>query len=231
MNKGKKLIIFDFDDTLIYTNDIFVESKKYFYQMMQEFGLYDDNLPDKLNEFDIKNVKTLGGLKKECFPLALKQTYRYYCKQYQRPYSESQGNSFLEMGYRVYSEPVRIVPGALDLLEELSGYNILVLLTQGDGKLQRSRIKSSGICKYFHSYHIVDRKNEIDFLNILERYEVPKSSSWSIGNSIRYDINPAIKAGINAIHVEIPCWDYELVDATGEYYSVNNLKDCKKYLY
>ena len=231
MNKDKNLIIFDFDDTLIYTNNIFVDTKRLFYKKMQEFGLYDDNLPVTLNEFDIKNVNDFGGLKKECFPLALKQTYEYYCKLFNRPYSLSQGESFLRMGYQVYNEPVKIVPGANELLSELSDNNILVLLTQGDEELQSSRIKESGLHKYFKSHHIVDKKKEKDYLNIIEKYTFSKSFSWSIGNSIRYDINPALKAGIKAIHVEIPCWDYEFVDAVGEYYSVDNLLDCKKYLY
>lgn len=225
-----RIIVFDFDDTLVYTNEIFLKAKSSYYQYMRKLGLYDDDLPRVLNDFDITNVKEKGGLKKECFPLALQQAYEYYCQIKSQPISAAQRDDFWTLGYNVYQEPAKAVPGARELLSELKDSYSLILLTQGDQDLQKARIEESGFVDFFESYYIVHRKDAGDYMRILADYQADPSVCWSIGNSIRYDVNPALLAGLNVIHIDIPCWDFEHVEPLGSFFSVKRLEECRQYL-
>ena len=46
-------------------------------------------------------------------------------------------------------------------------------------------------------------------MEIVRNEGIDRRESWSIGNSIRSDINPAIRIGMKAIWIPTPTWDFE----------------------
>lgn len=54
-------IIFDFDDTLVYTNEQFTKAKELFFQELHQLGLLVPDWAQVLDRYDIANVKAAGG--------------------------------------------------------------------------------------------------------------------------------------------------------------------------
>ncbi len=229
---GKRAVIFDFDDTLVHTNVVFERVKAAFAQEMAALGLADAELLPVLNRFDVENVRRHGGLAKECFPHALRQTYAEYCRRAGLPCDRLQAEIFENWGWSVFDAPVEPVEGAHEVLETLrrAGWT-LFLLTQGDRQTQEKRLAAAGMNGYFHKYYITHAKSKADFLLPLAEYDLPATACWSVGNSIRADMNPALAVGLRAIHVCHECWDYEHAQPAGFFYQVERLADCLPILF
>ncbi|MGI6360792.1 MAG: HAD family hydrolase [Bacillota bacterium] len=228
----KKAIIFDFDDTLVCTNDVFNHTKDHFYQLMDKWQLSDERIAEVLNTIDIANVKKAGGLTVSCFPRALRQTYLYYCRKKGQVFQTEKANLCEQLGWQVFEEKPLLMPGTIELLEFVKQQSYqLYLLTQGDAQLQRHRLQMSGIMPYFKDYRIVKAKKKQHFSQFVKAKNLLPQQVWSIGNSLRSDINPALAAGLSAIHVQIDCWDYETATTScGGYYTAADLKECKNIL-
>jgi len=219
-------VLFDFDDTLVYTNQIFDQAKDRFYSAMDSLELRDEKIDQILNDFDIANVRRHGGFHKECFPLALRQTYEYYCKLQGKDIIEEKANDFERLGWQVYDEPAELIPGALEILQSLSQHYTLFLLTQGDDFIQKDRMEKSGLLPFFYRSYIFHAKNAQAYQKIIMEHNIDAASSWSIGNSLRSDVNPSIQAGLRAIHINNYSWDYEHEEALGFYYQASDLSQC-----
>ena len=223
-------IIFDFDDTLVYTNILFDQAKQAFYQRMAVLGLGDDHLSQTLNDFDIANVQAFGGMVKECFPLALGQTYKFYASKVGLKASPAEVENVENMGWQVFSRPLITLPGAVNLLKALQGNYRLFLLTQGDPVLQQERLAQSGLASFFTDCRVCKIKTAQSFGEVALINGLRPGDCWSIGNSLRSDIKPALTAGLRAIHLKTDGWDYEKQTPQGFFYAAKSLKDCGKYL-
>ena len=220
-------IIFDFDDTLVYTNQVFDRIKNEFIAEMQAMRLADEQILTVLNQFDIANVQKYGGFFKECFPFALGETYAFYCTKYGVQPDFGQKARFIRLGESAYEVQPEEVPQARQLLAKLRKADFLLfLLTKGDPALQQERLAKSGLWAYFHSIEIVPQKTTMSFANLLKAQQLLAKKSWSIGNSIKADINTALVLGLNCIHVPNPSWDFETEPAVGDYYVAERLLDC-----
>ncbi len=222
-------VIFDFDDTLVVTNPVFEQVKASFYHRMAQLGLADGDLPQVLNEYDIANVRQAGGLAQHCFPLALEQTYQAYCRRKQVAWRPEQAAEFATWGYSVFAQTPRLLPSAQELLTWLAARAPLFLLTQGEKETQTWRLQASGLLAYFERTYIVKAKTAADFARILQENRLPAASTWSIGNSLRTDIYPALTLGMPAVQVDIDCWDYDSAcseEAPGVFGRVENLAGC-----
>lgn len=114
-------ILFDFDDTLVETTVYFNVAKDRFAGIMEGLGFPPEEALNALNRFDIENVRKCGGFFKQCFPEALGQTYEFYCKSYGVAHERLRRKEIEGLGWWVFSQPVRPVPGAEDVLSSLHG--------------------------------------------------------------------------------------------------------------
>src|SRR5205823_6619790 len=100
--------------------------------------------------------------------------------------------------------------GARDALLHLRARGAkLALLTKGDLDVQRRRIARSGIADMFDVIHIVGEKLTAAFRNIVADLKVEPKDAWSVGNSIRSDILPAVDAGLRAVWIDAHVWEHE----------------------
>ena len=60
--------------------------------------------------------------------------------------------------------------------------------------------------------------------------QINPHNAWSIGNSMKADINHALRIGMNGIHVPNPSWDYEEEEAIGDYLVADCLWDCIRFI-
>jgi putative hydrolase of the HAD superfamily len=197
---------------------------------MEDWELSDDRLQEVLNNFDIENVKKCGGFAKECFPNALVETYLYYCAVFKRKQSRKHIKELEDLGWKVLYEKPVVVDGARELLKKLKQAYRLFLITKGDQDLQLLKISQSGLGEFFYQVYVVLEKDCRVYQQLIGEHGIAAHRSWSVGNSIKADINPALAAGINCIHVLAPSWDFEYAEPIGEYYSVKNLHEVAEIL-
>jgi putative hydrolase of the HAD superfamily len=88
------------------------------------------------------------------------------------------------------------------------GYR-LGLLTKGDPHVQQKRIAESNLANFFDAISIVNLKSRDSFRDVVDQLGGTPLSTWSIGNSLKSDILPALSAGLRAIWLDAHVWEYE----------------------
>lgn len=229
----KKLLIFDLDDTLIYTHNVYLQVTAEVIDRMEELGIIDENLYYTLDSFDQETVEEDGCFKQDAFPRAVHKTYDFYCQKLNLEYDEEVAAELNEIAWEINSLKYELVEGAKDLLDVLAENpdNEMVLLTRGDDEIQNKKIKDNGLQNYFDETIVVPSKTNRTYEDIIAKYGFTSKNTWIIGNSIRSEIIPANSIGANAILVSVTdCWDYENVETEINCPKVNRLIDCLDYI-
>jgi putative hydrolase of the HAD superfamily len=110
----------------------------------------------------------------------------------------------------VFTRPARLVDAVREVLATLLANDWrLVMQTSGDEEIQHHRIAESELSGFFSEIRIVPKKSPETFQAILEADGRPVGQTWSVGNSLPSDINPALRAHMNAIWVPAHIWEHE----------------------
>jgi putative hydrolase of the HAD superfamily len=225
-------VIFDGDDTLWETQSIYNRSKKQFFSEMENLGFSRKRVEAEFEKIDIANVNILG-FSKHRFPKSMADTYRALCLEQNKPANKTIGDRFMDIGLSTFKKRPRFLPGATEVLEELSKRKLkLILATKGDPKIQKEKILLANVNRYFHKIYIFPHKGEREIQKVVDECLINPALSWSIGNSVKSDVNPALKIGMKAIWVQRRTWDYELeqlLDREGLFLA-NSMKDVMKIL-
>lgn len=214
----KQQIMFDLDDTLIYCN-------KYFFHVIEQFvdamtSWFGHRPPvtaqavrDKQTEMDVALIDQTG-FKSEHFPQSFLETYAYFSDLTGRARAKSEEQFLWKLGLGVYEHETEPYPNMKDTLERLAdaGHE-LHLYTGGETKIQKRKIDAMGLEQYFGPrIYIRQLKNNEALERILAEGAFDRERTWMIGNSIRTDVVPALKAGIHAIHIRSQQeWHYNVV--------------------
>ncbi|HYK90061.1 MAG TPA: HAD family hydrolase [Acidobacteriota bacterium] len=119
-------------------------------------------------------------------------------------------NTVEAMALDILDHPLELLDGVPETLAYLSAHHSLFLVTKGDFREQRRKIRDSGLRPYFKGVEILDHKNEEIYRALLTKHAWNPDRTWMIGNSPRSDINPAISAGMNAVYIPHPhTWTLE----------------------
>lgn len=227
-NFSKQGIIWDFDDTLVNTAVFFEEARYQFADYMVSLGFPLTEILEVLNTKDIENVNRAGGFLKHCFPEAMVQTYHHFCEREGILPNASINKRIEDIGWWVFSQKPEPIKGAEEVLSQLKSENKYetVLATKGDPTIQWKRIKQSGIEKYFDKIYVLNDKNSFVYLRIAGVHSMHPETSWLLGNSIKSDINPGIKAGFNCVYIPNQyTWDYEHEEPVGNFITLESLTE------
>ena len=206
-----KGIIFDGDDTLWETMPLYTKAKNKYFQLMKNEGVGYESFADRFEGIDNDNVSKYGFSRLR-FPQSMVDAYRDACCRCARVADADIENEVRRIGESVFSEPVLLLDSAKEVVEQLRNDFRLVLVTKGDREVQKQRITQSGLEYCFDATYIVDTKTQETFIKVLDEQTLDRYGSWSIGNSVKSDINPAIAAGLRAIWIPYETWKHE----TGE---------------
>jgi putative hydrolase of the HAD superfamily len=223
---AKPLLVFDGDDTLWKTMPIYTEAKQTFFRLMEREGFSRIKVERFFNNRDRQNVRTLGFSKRR-FGLSMQQTYRHFSHEIDRRSMKTVKTEIDAIRDRVFKKQPQLVPFARTVLQSLAHTNRLILLTKGTRKIQLYRVSTSGLSHFFEKIVVVRQKSRRTFSSIVQDLKVSPSNAWSIGDSIRSDINPALQSGLNAIWIPQTTWDYErgVAHRTKRFYKVQSLKN------
>ena len=205
-------ILFDYDDTLggvrFRDGSVRPGAAAYFDcidrvgGIMQQQGLDPAEAKAKQHLIDIELVGIHGFAVKTRFADSMVEAYRSMCPS---PIP-SVADRVHAIGMSVFTRyPYAALEGALDVVDRLSRFYKIVIVTKGEADEQRKKLRESGIDAFAETVFVVDRKDGADWHTVLDHlgYQDANdaSESWAIGNSAKADVNPMLLAGFNGIHV------------------------------
>lgn len=97
-----------------------------------------------------------------------------------------------------------LLPGATDVLDELSNRHRLALVTNGAACLQREKLRASGLADHFEAVIVSEdlgsgKPDPAPFIAALEALGADPSDAWMIGDSLERDVHGALAAGLRAV--------------------------------
>jgi putative hydrolase of the HAD superfamily len=196
----KPTLIFDADDTLW-------ENEAYYQQCITEFGALMATLGLDRKEAE----RTVDEVERERVPLTgygplpftenMVIAYQRLCERHGQSVADEVSDRVRQIGQLVMAPPVVLLGGVEETLALLNGHYRLLLLTKGDQQVQEDKLARSGLGCFFDGVHVVSEKDAQVFRELMTRYGLEPEQTWMIGNSPRSDINPALEAGIGAVHI------------------------------
>ena len=151
-----KVIAFDADDTLWINETIFRNAEQAFAKRLSSF-LPEDDIVKVLLDTEIRNLQHYGyGIKG--FTLSLMEAALRITKN---NVDADLVEFILDLGRGMLAEPIELLPGIEDVLDELSKQYKLVVATKGDLLDQERKLVKSGLIDFFHHIEIVSDKKEM----------------------------------------------------------------------
>jgi putative hydrolase of the HAD superfamily len=141
------------------------------------------------------------------FARSLQATYRRLAE---RDISDEDLAYVKSLGSQILHHPMQVMDGVQETLAYLAQRHTLILLTKGDQDEQQLKVESSGLESYFRHIIIVQEKDVATYERLTTEFQFDRATTWMIGNAPRSDINPALKAGLNAVFIPHPhTWGLE----------------------
>jgi putative hydrolase of the HAD superfamily len=230
VGRMETLIVFDGDDTLWRVEHLYDEARESAAQIVASSGLDAAQWEELQREIDVENVSRFG-LSRHRFPTSSVEAYERLAESSGVQVDREARTRVRRAAASVFERKAPLMTGARQVLEQLRGDHRLALLTQGDPVVQQKRIDDSRLGALFDAVHIVDRKDERSFEQVLDELSTPPVAAWSVGNSLPSDINPALRMGMSAIWIEAHVWAHErreVEPAPGRFFTASSLRDVPK---
>jgi len=201
-----KCLIFDADDTLWENNIYFLRAIEEFLDLIAPLAPDRSGVLQVLSEVE-KELIPQGGYGTRNFLRALLETFHRF---YSGPDGRAYFQGMEQIGERLRSHPLELLPGVASILQTLRHSHRLMLFTKGDPEEQSGKVKRSGLQDYFDCVEIVEEKNTLAYQRLIGGRQLLPQSTFMIGNSPRSDVSPALAAGLWAIYIPHPhTWELE----------------------
>jgi len=203
---ARHTLLIDADDTLWENNIFFEKTIAHFISQLEHLGYTAEYIRHILNETERRNIRQHGyGVRS--FRRSLEDTYlklagnmarRKLVKEIERIALELEGT------------PPHILEGVPETLAYLAKHHRLILLTKGEAAEQAGKVERSGLQSYFDAIEIVLEKDLGTYERVIQQFKIVKSHGWMVGNSPISDINPSLRAGLNAVFIpHSATWELE----------------------
>jgi putative hydrolase of the HAD superfamily len=218
-NARIRLLVFDLDDTLIDTSRVFFEARDAFISFMMSKGHPEESTLRAFGEAEERNLARYGYISERNL-VTMREAYEELSQQDHTRIVYSDLERIGRIGLKCLYTLPKALPGAVELIKWCRGRYRLALLTRGSIALQTAKINSLGIRDAFETIHIVSRKTPASFYEVFSLANCRPENSVSIGDSMRFDILPAIEIGMAAaIHTQYPFsdmqWDHDKCTEVG----------------
>lgn len=190
-------LLIDADDTLWENNIYFERAIASFISFLNHREYSREQVREVLNDVERDCIRRHGyGL--HSFAHALVDTFERLAIE---PLTPALHETVWGFAHAIAEHPVEIISGVPETLDYLAGRHHLILMTKGNPAEQMGKVERSGLKSYFAAVEIVAEKDPPTYAQIVEKYALPLSYSWMVGNSPKSDVNPALAAGLNAVFV------------------------------
>ena len=132
------------------------------------------------------------------------------------------------------NQPIELLDGVEEVLENLKGKYRLVVATKGDLLDQERKLKKSNLTGYFHHVEVMSEKDDANYLKLIKHLDIQPDELLMIGNSLKSDVMPVLNVGGYAIHVPYHItWAHEQIEHTIDnerFKSVENIKEVLEFV-
>lgn len=194
-----KYLLFDADETIWHFK---ATEKIGLSAVYKKYGLPDTE--ETTAEYMVGNLSCWSDYEKGLINLNELEVLRWklFFSRIGKNYSAEEAASFFG---DVLSHNGILLYGAKEFLESISSYD-KALVTNGISRIQRARIKDTGLDKYFNKIFISDeigyRKPQKELFDyVLKDINKNKEDCIMIGDSEKSDIKGAINAGLESIYI------------------------------
>ena len=204
-----EVIAFDADDTLWHSEDGFRRTEEMFVQLLEPFAPEGIDVMAALAATERANLHVYGyGVK--AFALSMVEAAVSIGRD--RVPSAVIGQ-LVELGRSLLLEPVRLLDGVPEVLEQVGRRYRLMLITKGDLIHQTRKVTTSGLEHHFEHVEIVLEKDPATYDRVLRDRGIDPATFLMVGNSVKSDVLPVLDIGGSAVHVPYPLlWDLERVE-------------------
>jgi putative hydrolase of the HAD superfamily len=190
-------LLIDADDTLWENNIYFERAIADFISFLNHRERTPAQVHEILNDVERVAITTHGyGL--HSFAHALVKTFERLSVE---PLTPALHETIHGFAHTIADQPLQLLPEVEDTLEYLSDRHQLLLMTKGDFKEQSRKVDRSGVSKYFIAVEVVAEKDSAAYRSVVAKHALHPQRTWMIGNSPKSDINPALRAGLNAVFI------------------------------
>ena len=218
---GIETIGFDADDTLWHNERVFRLTHARFGELLAPHT----DAPDLLDRLDAAERRNLGsyGFGIKGFVLSMIETAIEVTDD-QVPAAVIR--QLIEAGHEMLRHPIELLPHARETIEALARDHHLLLITTGDLLDQERKLAQSGLGDLFDGVEIVSDKTPEVYRGIFARHGVAPEAAAMVGNSIRSDVIPVLKAGGWGVHVPHEMtWSYERFAAPQDHPRFRHIED------
>jgi putative hydrolase of the HAD superfamily len=202
-------IVFDGDDTLWETEQLYDQARHGARGVVEAAGLDGAQWEALERELDVANVARFGHDPIR-FPTSCVEAYEALCAATNREPDGIVAEQVRDQAQTVFERLAPLLPHAAEVLERARARGVkLALLTKGDAAVQRGRIAQSGLADLFDVIAIVADKTPETIALVLAELGTAPSRTLSVGNSVRSDVIPALAAGLQPVWIDAHVWEYE----------------------
>ncbi|MGI8963821.1 MAG: HAD family hydrolase [Thermomicrobiales bacterium] len=200
-------LLIDADDTLWENNIYFEQAFEDFVSFLNHEHLSGAEIQEIMDTLALANRGALGyGAR--AFARILRDTFRSITGVDE---SDPDLEIVERLGLRILDQHFETIDGVVETVTALKPHHDLILVTKGHEEEQRAKVERSGLQHFFNAIVVVEEKNDGSYRSTVKTFDLDPASTWMIGNSPKSDINPAIRAGINAIFIPHPrTWNLEV---------------------
>lgn len=215
---GSWAIGFDADDTLWHNERVFQMTQARFAALLSDFA-DPGHLDQCLLATERRNLGQYGfGVKG--FVLSMIETAIQVTDQKVPAHIIEQ---LLQAGREMLAHPIELLPHARDCIESLAPRAKMILITKGDLLDQERKLAQSGLGDLFDQVDIVSTKTPDTYTRI---FAPQGQRAMMVGNSLKSDVNPALKAGFWGVHVPHDlAWDLEHAPAQTDHARFRQITD------
>jgi putative hydrolase of the HAD superfamily len=211
---NRKWIIFDADNTLWDVEPLYNSARVKFC----EFALDTINKAgENANSYVTKEIIATAQRHRD---IQLRKTHGYSASRFARSFEDT---LLFFMQYAppeavihartialdVFQTPAPMVDDLDGILARLSPTYTLAIITAGEEWVQKKRLEQFHLADKFVKLLVVEKKNAEVFRVFCDENSINPNLCWMVGDSIPSDIEPALAAGLKAIHVQASNWAAE----------------------
>jgi putative hydrolase of the HAD superfamily len=226
MISAKPWVIFDADNTLWNLEILYDGARTAFCQyLIDEIAEQGQQItPDLLDQAQRQR------------DIQLKRTHGYSASRFARSFEDTATFFFpfittdqiihvRKLALDVLESPAKPVDDLEYVLEALRNEYNLAIITAGERWVQERRLSEFHFRDKFVKMLVVERKTAGVLLKFCHENGIKKEGCWVVGDSIQSDIQPAITAGLKAIHVNTRNWEAEAGILPMEAVSVSRIRE------
>jgi putative hydrolase of the HAD superfamily len=200
------LLAFDADDTLWHNERLYNQAQARFAQLLARYHP-PEWIQARLDATETRNIAHFGyGIKS--FALSMIETA---VELTEGRLTGADVQSLIDLAKDMLNAEIELLDHVAETIPLLAEHHRLMVITKGDLLDQETKMKRSGLGRYFEILEVVSHKTRASYERVLRRYSIAADQFLMVGNSLKSDILPVLE--LNASAVYIPCeftWQHEM---------------------